>query len=413
MARQTKRLSARTVATLGKPGRHADGDGLYLIVDASGSKRWAFIFRWREPGSSGPGKLREMGLGGLSAVSLSDARERATEARRILAAGRNPIDERKSAERAKAAARTFGAYADELVKELAPGFRNEKHRQQWASTLKTYCAGIWDKPLEAIDTSDVLAVLSPIWLSKSETASRLRGRIERVLDAARAKGLRTGENPARWRGHLDALLPRRKRLTRGHHVALPYPEVPAFVSDLRKRKSVAALGLEFLILTASRSGEVIGAAKGEIDRKAKLWVVPGERMKGGREHRVPLCTRCLEILDAVEPLNAGTDYVFPGQKRGRPLSNMAFDMLLRRMKMDVTVHGFRSSFRDWAGEATTFPREVAEAALAHVVGDETERAYRRGDALEKRRRLMSAWSNYIAASDHGGKVVPLSTRSGG
>jgi integrase len=400
MARQTKRLSARAIATLNKPGRHADGDGLYLVVDAGGAKRWAFIFRWH-------GKLKEMGLGGLSAVPLADARGKAAEARRILAAGRNPIEERRAAETARKSATAFGSFATELVKELAPGFRNEKHRGQWASTLETYCTSIWGKPLDAIETADVLAVLSPIWLTKSETASRLRGRIERVLDAAKAKGLRSGENPARWRGHLDTLLPRRKKLTRGHHAALPYSDVPEFVASLRKRQSVAALALEFLILTASRSGEVIGATKEEIDRKAKLWTVAAERMKGGREHRVPLCARCLEILDVVGPLNAGTDYVFPGHKRGRPLSNMAFDMLLRRIKMNITVHGFRSSFRDWAGEATTFPREVAEAALAHVVGDETERAYRRGDALEKRRKLMDAWAGFIGSPKQVGKVVPL------
>ena len=274
MARQTKRLSARAVETLSKPGRHADGDGLYLVIDSNGSKRWVFLFRWREPGTHGAGKLREMGLGGESSVSLADARERTAEARRLLAAGRNPIEERKAAARAKATARTFGAFAEPLVDEITAGFKNKKHKKQWLSTLKTYCTSMWKKPIEAIDTADVLGVLSPIWSTKSETASRLRGRIERVLDAARAMGLRSGENPARWRGHLSTLLPRRKKLTRGHHAALPYADMPAFMAELRRRTSASARGLEFLILTAARTEEVIGAKKGEVHRRNKLWTVP-------------------------------------------------------------------------------------------------------------------------------------------
>jgi integrase len=260
-------------------------------------------------------------------------------------------------------------------------------------TLTKYAAPLRDKPLDAIQTDDVLSVLTPLWQTKNETASRLRGRIERVLDAARAKGLRSGENPARWRGHLDHLLPKRQKLSRGHHAALPYADVPELVADLRNREGAAALALEFLILTAARSGEVLGAKWNEIDRDAKVWTVPAERMKAGREHRVPLTQRALQILATVEQVRTG-DYVFPGQRHGRPLSVMSMEMLLRRMKVDVTVHGFRSSFRDWAGECTSFPREIAEAALAHTVGDETERAYRRGDALEKRRKLMAAWASF-------------------
>jgi integrase len=252
-------------------------------------------------------------------------------------------------------------------------------------------------------------VLAPIWQTKAETAARLRGRIERVLDAARVKGLRSGENPARWRGHLDKLLPKRQKLSRGHHVAMPFEDVPDFVADLRKREAIAALALEFCILTASRSGEVLGAVWPEINRAAKVWTVPAERMKGGREHRVPLSPRALEILDKLAAVTAG-DHIFPGQRLGRPLSVMAMEMVLRRMKVDVTVHGFRSAFRDWAGETTTFPREVAEAALAHVVGDKTERAYRRGDALEKRRKLMDAWAAFIGSSKTAGTVVHLSHR---
>ena len=242
----------------------------------------------------------------------------------------------------------------------------------------------------------MLAVLQPIWQEKNETASRLRGRIERVLDAAKAKGLRTGENPARWRGHLDTLLPKRQKLQRGHHPAMPYTEVPAFVAELRTREAMAARALEFAILTAARSGEVLGAMWGEVDLKAEVWTVPAMRMKAGREHRVPLTAPAIAILRALEALRPEDDdkgaYIFPGQRKGRPLSGMAMEMLLRRQKLEITVHGFRSSFRDWAAEETGFPREIAEAALAHVVGDATERAYRRGDALEKRRELMTAWA---------------------
>ena len=281
------------------------------------------------------------------------------------------------------------------MKGLAHGFRNEKHRAQWAMTLTTYAAPLRSMKLDDIATADVLAVLQPLWQTKAETASRLRGRIERVLDAAKAKGLRSGENPARWRGHLDALLPARHRLTRGHHAAMPYDDVPAFIGRLRASESVSALALEFAILTASRTGEVLGARWDEIDLDAKLWTVPAARMKAGREHRVPLTARALAILQTVEKVRTG-EHVFPGQRRGKPLSVMALAMVLRRLKLEnVTVHGFRSAFRDWCGEATAFPRDVAEAALAHTVGDMTERAYRRGDALEKRRKLMAAWAAFI------------------
>ncbi|AWN39967.1 tyrosine-type recombinase/integrase [Methylobacterium durans] len=397
MARSVKKLSARSVATVSKPGRHSDGEGLYLVVDASGAKRWLFLFRWQ-------GKLKEMGLGGLSSVSLADAREKAAEARRTLKAGHNPIEQRRTAREERLAAVTFGAFADEVVTSLKSGFRNDKHKAQWTSTLNTYAAPLRNMPVEAIGTDDVLRVLTPIWQSKNETASRLRGRIERILDAAKAKELRTGENPARWRGHLDKLLPARRKLTRGRHAAMPFEEVPAFVADLRKREAVAAMALEFCILNASRSGEVLGARWSEIDRRTKTWILPPERMKGGLEHRVPLTERALAILDRAEAIRS-SEYVFPGYKRDRPLSVMAMEMMLRRMKVDVTVHGFRSSFRDWAGERTAFPREIAETALAHVVGDATERAYRRGDALERRRKMMAAWAAFI------GKERPVDTRT--
>src|SRR5215207_2384892 len=281
MARQVHRLSARSAATLSKPGLHSDGNGLYLVVDPSGAKRWLFLFRWG-------GKLKEMGLGGLSTTPLIAARERALEARRVLAGGRNPIDARRAAEAARQSAATFGAFADELVKDLSHGFRNEKHKGQWVTTLATHAAALRDRPLDQISTDDVLGVLAPIWQTKHETAVRLRGRIERVLDAAKAKGLRAGENPARWRGHLDKLLSKRRKLAKSHLAALPYSDVPAFVSDLRKRSGSVPLALEFIILNASRAGEVFGAQWSEIDREAGLWTIPAARMKGGRDHRVPL-----------------------------------------------------------------------------------------------------------------------------
>jgi integrase len=391
MARQLNRLSARSVTTIQKHGRHADGGGLYLVIGPGASRRWAFLFRWN-------GKLTEMGLGSISALSLSDARKKATEARRLLAERRNPLAEKRLAEARQRSGDTFGDFADNLLTDISHGFRNEKHKAQWATTLNTYAAPLRGKALEVITTEDVLAVLKPIWTTKNETASRLRGRIERVLDAAKARGLRHGENPARWRGHLANLLPKRQKLARGHHAAMPYRDVPAFVMRLRDQGGVSALALEFCILSAARSGEVLGARWDEIDRDAKVWTVPATRMKSGREHRVPLTDRMLTILDAVEAIRT-SDYVFPGQKRGRPLSSMAMEMLLRRMKVEnATVHGFRSALRDWAAEETSFPREVAEAALAHVVGDSTERAYRRGDALEQRRRLMQAWAEFCGTT---------------
>ncbi len=391
MAKPTKKLSPLGAKALIKPGRHSDGDGLYLVVEKSGSKRWAFIFRWREPGKPAPGRLREMGLGSFKSVTLAKARDRAAEAREHLADGKDPIAEAK----ADRAIPTFGEAADALVRDLTPQWRNDKHIAQWTMTLTEYAANLRPKPIDTITTEDVLAALKPVWTTKPETAARLRGRIERVLDAAKANGHRSGENPARWRGHLDHLLPKRQRLSRGHHTALPYPELPDFMTSLRGREGTAALALEFLILTAARSGEVLGATWSEIDLSAKTWTVPPERMKAAKEHRVPLSEAALAVLTKAGELRKA-DHVFPGQsKKTGKLSVMALEMVLRRMKVGVTVHGFRSTFRDWAGEETSFPREVAEAALAHTIGDEVERAYRRGDALEKRRKLMDAWASFV------------------
>lgn len=395
MARQINKLTARSVTTITKPGRHSDGGGLYLVVDRStvdkdgnekpGAKRWVFLYRRG-------GSLKEMGLGGLTSVSLARARELALEARKSLQADIDPIAAKKVA---PAAMPTFGEMADDFIETMKPQFRNAKHIDQWTMTLTKYAAPLRKKPVNEITTADVLEVLKPIWIAKSETASRLRGRIERVLDAAKAKGYRTGENPALWRGHLANLLPKRKKLMRGHHAALPYAGVPAFIAGLRARPAMAARALEFTILTAARSGETYGMKWKEVDCSAAVWTVPGDRMKAGREHRAPLSPRALAILEEMAAFGTSPDaFIFPGHKEDKPLSVMAMDMILRRMKVDVTVHGFRSSFRDWCEECTHFPRELAEAALAHVVGDETERAYRRSDALEKRRKLMVAWANF-------------------
>jgi integrase len=391
MARMMNKLSARAVSALKKPGRHADGGGLYLSISPDGSRRrWVFLFRWKTPGGSGPGKLREMGLGSASTVTLAQARELATRARAVQASGINPLEAR-SAERKIP---TFGEMADEVIASLEAGWRNPRHRDQWRMTLSTYCAPIRTRPVNAISTEDVLGILRPLWSKVPETASRLRGRMEKVLDAAKAKGHRTGENPARWRGHLDHLLPARRKLTRGHHKALAYEEVPSLVQRLQGLGSISALCLEFTILTAARSGEAMGAQWEEFDLERRIWVVPAPRMKAGREHRVPLSERSQEILETMAKLRSG-EFVFPGQKRNRPLSSKALEMLLRRLKVDATVHGFRSAFRDWAAEQSSAPREVAEAALAHVLENKVEAAYRRSDLFEKRRRLMQDWADFI------------------
>ena len=286
--------------------------------------------------------------------------------------------------------------ADDVCQSLSLGFRNEKHKAQWKSTLQTYAGSLRSKSVDAIGTDDVLAVLKPIWTVKAETASRVRGRIEKVLDAAKAKGFRNGENPARWRGHLDHLLPRPSKLARGHHAAMPYEDVAGFIANLQKREASAAVALELCILTAARSAEILGMQWSEVELDKKIWTVPADRMKAGREHRVPLSPRAVAILHQLDALRAD-EFVFPGQARNRPLSNMAMEMVLRRMKIEnATVHGFRSSFRDWAGNVSNFPREVVETALAHVIGDKAEQAYRRSDALEKRRKLMDEWAAYCS-----------------
>jgi integrase len=408
MARTTGRLTALAVERARKkPGMYADGDGLYLQVTTNGAS-WVYRFMLN-------GRAREMGLGPLSLFGLQDARARALDVRRLRHGGVDPIEARK-AERAaakflEARAITFRKCADSYVKAHRAGWRNAKHAGQWEATLGTYAHPIIGAlPVQAIDTALVMNVLeqeqpsaSILWQSKPETASRLRGRIESILDWAKVRGYRDGENPARWRGHLDKLLPARTKMRRvEHHAALPYDDLPDFMAALRTQEGIAARALEFAILTAARTGEVMGARWDEIDTAEKLWTVPPERMKAGKEHRVPLSERALAIIAEMKPLDRGGDgqeaadaFVFPGAKSFRPLSNMAFLMLLRRMKrVALTAHGFRSTFRDWAAERTNFAGEVAEMALAHTISNKVEQAYRRGDMFELRRRMMTAWSEF-------------------
>jgi integrase len=352
-----------------------------------------------------------MGLGSLDeGVSLAEARLARDEARQLLRSGRNPIEVRREARRL-AVKVTFGEIADELLKAKAREWRNEKHQEQWRWSLTTGASELRPRPVDEIDTEAVLSVLRPIWGTTPETAQRLRARIEAVLDAAKAQGLRAGENPATWRGHLSHLLPKRQKLSRGHHAALPYSEMAGFMARLRTETSIAAKALEFCILTAARTGEVLSCCWDEIDLMAKVWTLPPARTKAGREHRVPLSSRTCEILGGVKPKEPG-GFVFPSPRGPRPLSHIAMAKVLDRLGIqDATVHGFRSSFRDWAGNETLFPRELAEAALAHVVGDKAEQAYRRSDALEKRRALMEDWAAWCdlkaAPADHADKPAEL------
>ncbi len=394
MPKLIRKLNDAQVRAIKSDGFHAVGGGLYLQVMGEG-RSWVFRYQFR-------GRRRHMGLGGAADVSLKAAREQVEDAKAAIRAGVDPIDKRMAGE-----VPTFGAFADEFIAEKEKTFRHAKTAYKWRLALgDAYCKSIRSKLVSEITVVDVLGVLRPIWVAKTETASKLRGYIEKVLAAAHAHGQETWakdrawHNPARWAGNLDAPLGKPQKLAaRGHQAALPFTDVPAFVSRLRAREAVAARALEFLILTAARAGEVFGATWGEIDTATKLWTIPATRMKAGKEHRVPLTDRALSILAEVAKLRTSDKpdiYVFPGGRAGRPLSNMAFKQLLDRMgETGFVPHGFRSSFRDWCGECTPFPREVAEAALAHVVGNAVEQAYRRGDALEKRRALMKAWEAFV------------------
>jgi integrase len=413
MARKIEQLTALTVSRAKKRGYLADGGGLYLQISASGAKSW--VFRFRENG-----RLREAGLGPVHTVTLAKARERAHEYRNLRLDGIDPIAERQAGQlRAKleaARAMTFKQCAEAYIEAHKGSWKNDKHAAQWPSTLETYAYPVFgDLSVQTIDVALVTKAVEPIWKTKTETASRLRGRIERVLDWATVRGYRQGDNPARWRGHLETLLPQRAKVQKvQHHAALPYAEIGAFMAALRGQDGTAASALEFLILTATRTGEVIGATWDEIDPGAAVWTIPPDRMKAGKEHRVPLSKPALAVLTRLRdgaPDAAPGTFVFPGLKAGKPLSNMAMLKLLERMdRSDLTVHGFRSTFRDWAAERTNFPREVAEHALAHSLPDKVEAAYRRGDLFEKRRQIMDAWARFCGTTESSGAIVPLVAR---
>jgi integrase len=406
MARAIGKLTALAVDKTKKRGYYGDGGGLFLQVSAAGSKSWVFRFK-------GAGKLREMGLGATHTIGLAEAREKARECRRLRLDGIDPIEARKvarsQARLAAATATTFKDCAERYIAAHKAGWRSATHAAQWPSTLGTYVHPVFGSlPVQAVDVGLVLRVLEPIWTVKPETAGRVRGRIESVLDWATAHGYRQGENPARWRGHLENLLPGKSKVRRvKHHTALPYAEIRDFIAQLKQQEGVAARALEFTILTAARTGEVIGARWSEINLAERLWTVPAERMKSEREHRVPLTDAALAILKQMQAIRHD-DFTFPSGWTRQPISNMAMAMTLRRMgRRDLTVHGFRSSFRDWVAERTDFPSEVAEMALAHAVGDKVEAAYRRGDLFRKRRQLMDAWAKFCATPASAGCIIPL------
>ena len=374
-------LSVRKVQTA-KPGRHSDGRGLMLLVKASGARSWVLRYQLK-------GRRRDMGLGPYPEVTLAEARRKALEARHLLVDGVDPLTV------VPKRALTFRQAAIDLIENKRAGWRNAKHAAQWSSTIETYANPVLgDVEIAAIDTAHVLSVLQPIWRAKPETASRLRQRIEAVLDFATSKGLRDGSNPARWRGHLQNVLPKSSAVRRvQHHAALDWREMPEFVAALARRNGISARALQFLILTAARSGEMRGMRWGEIDLKARIWTVPPTRMKAAKEHRVPLTDGAVGLLGTPRTPDA---LVFPSPTHlDRPLSDMTLAAVLKKMaRTGITVHGFRSTFRDWAGETTNFPREVIEAALAHRLKDKAEAAYARGDLFTKRRTLMEAWEAF-------------------
>jgi integrase len=400
---------------------HCDGGGLYLqvTVGVEGKERrrsWLFRFATtavERAGNPALGRERQMGLGSYPDTKLKEARDKAADARKQRERGMDPIRAREAEKSALALAgakaMTFNECAAAYIQTHRAGWRNRKHAGQWEATLATYAHPvIGGMSVHAIDTTLVMKVLEPVWTAKPETASRLRGRLERVLDWAKARGYREGENPARWRGHLDKLLPALTKVRKvEHHAALPYRELPGFLAKLRQQEGVAARALEFSILTAARTGEILGATWDELDLAARLWTVPGARMKAGKEHRIPLSDAALDVLAAL-PRENGKPFVFVGARPGKALSRTAMLTQLERMgRSDLTVHGFRSSFRDWVSERTNFPSELAEMALAHVVAGKVEAAYRRGDMFDKRRGLMSAWAQFCSEDATDAKVIPI------
>jgi integrase len=391
-----KALSAVGIRALKKPGRYADGNGLYLKVTESGAKRWELrtvVF----------GKRRDIGLGGLRLVSLAEARELAEKYRNLARNDGDPIAEKR---RERRVVPTFEEAAKAVHKEHTKAWKNTKHSDQWINTLSTYAFPVLgERRVDHVQTSDILKVLTPVWLAKPETARRVRQRIKTVLDWAKASGFRSGDNPV---DDINKALPRQPD-RKGHFAALPYMEVAAFVKKLHEPEpTIASLAFEFLILTAARTGEVLEAKWSEIDLEQATWTIPAARMKAGREHRVPLAARCIELLAQAKVLAASSEFIFPGRSNDKPMSNMVLLMTLRRLEMGCTVHGFRSAFRDWASERTNFAREICEAALAHIVKDKTEAAYRRGDLFEKRRELMASWGTFVTAPE--ASIIPLHLR---
>ena len=404
MARQINRLSPLQVSRLKKPGLYPDGAGLYLQVGPSSTKSWVLRFMLA-------GKAREMGLGPLHTISLADARKRAQAGRQLLLLGIDPIEQRRQRVAAIRASEakvvTFDEAAERYIAAHEKGWRNAKHGAQWRSTLRTYASPVVGSlNIAAIDTGLVARILEPIWTDKTETASRVRGRIEAVLDWAATRGFRSGDNPARWKGHLENILAPRSKVHRvQHHPALAYAQMPKVLAAIRKQGGVSARALEVLVLTAARTSEVLEARWSEVDLTNATWTIPADRIKAGREHRVPLSRDAVKVLTALKKAKRG-EWVFPGGKEERPLSNMALLALLRRMgRSDLTVHGFRSTFRDWAAEQTNYAREVAEQALAHAIGDKVEAAYRRGDLFDKRRRLMNEWARFCGTVRGSSQVV--------
>lgn len=402
-------LSAKRVAALQEPGLYADGGNLYLKIGQEGGKSWVFRYL-------ADGRRRYMGLGPLVDVSLAEARELAADCRRTARAGLDPLDERsrrrQEARREASKAVTFAKCAKDYITAKSEGW-SAKHTSQWTNTLATYAEPVIGRlPVADVDLDEVLKVLQPIWSSKTETANRVRGRIEAVLDWATVRGYRSGDNPARWQGNLDHMLAAPAKVTPKQHLAaMPYQELPDFITELQERKGAAARALEFTILTAARTSEVIRAQRDEFDLDAAIWTIPAARMKSGREHRIPLSERAVDLVRELEVV--GNPWVFPGHRKGSHLSNMAMLTLLQKRmgKAGLTVHGFRSSFRDWTAEQTAYPNEVAEMALAHIIGDKTEKAYRRGDLFDKRRRMMIDWASYLAA-ENGSDVAPIRAAAG-
>lgn len=395
LARPLNKLNVRQVAALKVLGRHSDGGGLYLRITLNGAKSWVFM-------ATGGGKRSEIGLGAVSSVSLATARQMAAEMREAVAQGGDPRSLlRKTGLAEQVAPVTFGAFAEDYIASVEEGWKNPVHRQQWRSSLRDHAALLNEVAINEIGTEQVLAVLQPIWLVKPETARRVRGRIEKILAAAKAMGVRERDanNPAAWRGHLDVLLPRQRKNGQNHHAALAYQDAPAFMAELSKRPALAARCLEFTILTAARSGESLGSTWREVNLENFTWTVPGGRMKADREHVVPLSPAAVSLLKGLEPGSGPAEQrIF--QVNGAARSNMAMAMLLRRMGRDnVTVHGFRSTFKDWALNETPYPDELSEEALAHAIGSKVRRAYRRGIALDRRRELMDAWAIFLTASE--------------